>query len=120
MVNPPRDAIKRWVCSKKIPPTQRENGNKNMLYPKVVGQSGTASPTPLLVTMPPLQTRSNVAHAVNQTNRLSQRDGAVLLIRIGAKRRSQIRARAEPGLFAKRLASAAGERLAAGPNQATC
>ena len=42
-----------------------------MLYPKVVGQSGTARPTPLLVTMPPLQIRSSVAKAVNQAKRFS-------------------------------------------------
>src|SRR5205814_7235686 len=42
-----------------------------MLYPKVVGQSGTARPTPLLVTMPPLQMRSSVAMAVNQAKRCS-------------------------------------------------
>src|ERR1700742_1144360 len=70
--NPTAEAINRWVCSKKIPPTHFENGNKNMLYPNVVGQSGTARPTPLLVTIPPLQIRSRVAKAVNQAKRFNQ------------------------------------------------
>src|SRR5881394_2540230 len=48
-----------------------------MLYPKVVGQSGTARPTPLLVTIPPLQMRSRVAKAVNQAKRLSRRGNDV-------------------------------------------
>jgi hypothetical protein len=42
-----------------------------MLYPKVVGQSGTARPTPLLVTIPPLQIRKTVATHKNQAKRLS-------------------------------------------------
>jgi hypothetical protein len=44
-----------------------------MLYPKVVGQSGTASPTFLLVTIPPLQISNSVAAHVSHANRLSQR-----------------------------------------------
>jgi hypothetical protein len=40
----------------------------------VVGQSGTARPTFLLVTIPPLQIRSSVAATVNHAKRLSQRD----------------------------------------------
>jgi hypothetical protein len=68
---PTVDAIKRCVCSKNIPPTHFETGNRNMLYPKVVGQSGTASPTPLLVTIPPLQMRNNVATALNHAKRLN-------------------------------------------------
>src|SRR5438552_2067344 len=69
---PTTDAVNRWVCSKKMPPTHLENGKRNMLYPKVVGQSGTASPTPLLVTIPPLQIKKRVAAAVNQAKRFSQ------------------------------------------------
>src|ERR1700730_9870270 len=69
---PTTDAISRWVCSKKMPPTHLENGNRNMLYPKVVGQSGTANPTPLLVTIPPLQIKRSVAAAVNQAKRFNQ------------------------------------------------
>ena len=42
-----------------------------MLYPKVVGQSGTAKPTPLLVTIPPLQIRNSVAMTVNRAKRWS-------------------------------------------------
>jgi hypothetical protein len=38
----------------------------------VVGQSGTASPTPLLVTIPPLQINSRVADVVYQAKRFSQ------------------------------------------------
>src|SRR5436190_20521695 len=59
------------MCSKKIPPIHFEAGKRNMLYPKVVGQSGTARPTPLLVTMPPLQIRNSVATDVTQANRCS-------------------------------------------------
>jgi hypothetical protein len=40
-----------------------------MLYPKVVGQSGTANPAPLLVTRPPINNNGNVAHAVITANR---------------------------------------------------
>jgi len=39
----------------------------------VVGQSGTASPTFLLVTIPPLQISRSVAAHVSHANRLSQR-----------------------------------------------
>src|SRR5207253_10503778 len=67
--NPTSDPIKRCVCSNKIPPTHFEMGNKNMLYPNVVGQSGTASPTPLLVTIPPLQMSKSVATHVSHANR---------------------------------------------------
>src|SRR6266513_5806337 len=70
--NPTTDPIKRCVCSNKIPPTHFETGNKNMLYPNVVGQSGTASPTPLLVTIPPLQMRRSVATHVSHAKRFSQ------------------------------------------------
>src|SRR5437660_208520 len=70
--NPTVEAIKRCVCSKKIPPIHFEAGKRNMLYPKVVGQSGTARPTPLLVTMPPLHMRNRVVTAVNQAKRFSQ------------------------------------------------
>src|SRR6266403_5097615 len=69
--NPTSDPIKRCVCSNKIPPTHFEIGNKNMLSPKVVGQSGTASPTFLLVTIPPLQISRSVAMQVIHANRLS-------------------------------------------------
>jgi hypothetical protein len=40
-----------------------------MLYPKVLGQSGTAIPTSLLVTKPPNPMRTNVANAVTMANR---------------------------------------------------
>src|ERR1044072_7011265 len=69
--NPTSEPIKRCVCSNKIPPTHFETGNKNMLYPNVVGQSGTASPTFLLVTIPPLQMSKRVAMHVSHAKRLS-------------------------------------------------
>src|SRR5215216_2269393 len=72
--NPTSEPISRCVCSNKIPPTHFEIGNKNMLYPKVVGQSGTASPTFLLVTMPPLQISNSVATHVSHANRLNHED----------------------------------------------
>src|SRR6478736_5954906 len=68
---PTSDPIKRCVCSNKIPPTHFEIGNKNMLYPKVVGQSGTARPTFLLVTIPPLQMSRSVATHVSHAKRFS-------------------------------------------------
>src|SRR6266516_3656800 len=69
--NPTAEAIRRCVCSKKIPPTHFETGNKNILYPNVVGQSGTDRPTPLLVTIPPLQMSKSVATHVSHAKRLS-------------------------------------------------
>ena len=33
VIIPTQVASSRWVCSKKIPPTQREIGKVNMLYP---------------------------------------------------------------------------------------
>src|SRR4029453_2435571 len=70
--NPTAEAIRRCVCSNKIPPTHFETGNRNMLYPNVVGQSGTARPTFLLVTIPPLQMRSSAAPQRNHVKRFSQ------------------------------------------------
>src|SRR5215831_14317061 len=69
--NPTSEPINRCVCSNNIPPTHFETGNKNMLYPKVVGQSGTARPTFLLVTIPPLQISRSVATHVNHAKRPS-------------------------------------------------
>src|SRR5205823_12013361 len=68
---PTSDPINRCVCSNRIPPTHFETGNKNMLKPNVVGQSGTASPTFLLVTIPPLQINKSVATHVSHADRLS-------------------------------------------------
>ena len=39
-------AMSRWVRSKKTPPTQRETGNNNMLYPNLFGQSEIGIPDP--------------------------------------------------------------------------
>src|SRR4030095_428366 len=69
--NPTAEAIRRCVCSNKIPPTHFETGNRNTLYPNVVGQSGTARPTFLLVTIPPLQIRSSAATQRNHVKRFS-------------------------------------------------
>src|SRR2546430_10690526 len=46
-----------------------------MLYPKVVGQSGTASAEPVLVTNPPANKSGKVATVVSRANRWSQRCG---------------------------------------------
>ena len=43
-----------------------------MLYPKVVGQSGTARPAPLLVTRPPIKSKGNVAQARMTASRWGQ------------------------------------------------
>src|SRR6266511_565235 len=69
--NPTAEAIRRWVCSNKIPPTHFEKGNRNMLYPNVVGQSGTARPTFLLVTIPPLQMSNSAATQMNHVKQFS-------------------------------------------------
>src|ERR1044071_63031 len=69
--NPTSEPIKRCVCTNKIPPPHFETGNRNMLYPNVVGQSGTARPTFLLVTIPPLQIRSSAATQMNHAKRFS-------------------------------------------------
>src|SRR5882724_10619788 len=78
--NPTAEAIRRWVCSNKIPPTHFETGNRNMLYPNVVGQSGTARPTFLLVTIPPLQMRKSAATQMNHAKRFSHLLGRGSLI----------------------------------------
>src|SRR5215813_5157273 len=49
-----------------------------MLYPKVVGQSGTASPAPVLVTNPPTKRRGKVATAVNRARRRGQGESGSL------------------------------------------
>ena len=66
---PTADPISRWLCSYKIPPTIRDQGYRNMLYPKVVGQSGTAKPEPVLVTNPPTNSRGKVATVVSRARR---------------------------------------------------
>jgi hypothetical protein len=48
------------------------NGKKNRFSPKVFGQSGTAMPTPLLVTTPPNPTKKSVAAAVSKAKRFNQ------------------------------------------------
>jgi hypothetical protein len=47
-----------------MPPTIFDHGYVNMVYPNVVGQSGTASPAPVLVTRPPARIKRKVAPAV--------------------------------------------------------
>src|SRR5690348_14126470 len=66
---PTKDATKRWVCSKNIPPTHFEYGKVNMFQPYVVGQSGTLRPDCVLVTSPPKKIRSAVQEAVKRANR---------------------------------------------------
>ena len=66
---PTKEAIKRWLCSKKIPPTHFEYGNVNMFQPYVVGQSGTLKPDCVLVTRPPRKIRNAVQQAVKRANR---------------------------------------------------
>src|SRR5215218_3878940 len=46
-----------------------------MLYPKVVGQPGTASAEPVLVTSPPTNRSGKVASMVSRAKRWSQRCG---------------------------------------------
>ncbi len=71
---PTNEAIKRCECSSKIPNfhSHSSNGTKNMLYPKVLGQSGTAIPTPFVVTNPPNPMRTKVDNAVAIANRCNQ------------------------------------------------
>ena len=47
-----------------------------MLYPKVVGQSGTAIPASVVVTRPPTQISGNVRQTTSQETRLGQRLGS--------------------------------------------
>src|SRR5262245_50789066 len=46
-----------------------DQGNRNMLWPKVVGQSGTARADPVLVTSPPKTTSTSVANHVTSASR---------------------------------------------------
>src|SRR6185295_16772871 len=46
-----------------------DHGNRNMLCPNVVGQSGTASADPVLVTSPPTKMSSTVTPAVSTASR---------------------------------------------------
>ena len=69
--NPTVEAIKRWVCSKKIPPTHLEAGKRNILYQKWSANPGRRGP---------LLARDHAAAAneekrckpVNQAKRFSQ------------------------------------------------
>src|SRR6476469_8283502 len=54
-----------------MPPTHFEGGNVNMFQPYVVGQSGTESPEPVLVTRLPASTSSTVQPATNFAKRWS-------------------------------------------------
>src|SRR4030095_3578674 len=47
-----------------MPPTIRDHGNRSMLWPNVLGQSGTASAAPVLVTRPPRRMSTPVAASV--------------------------------------------------------
>src|SRR5512145_548890 len=57
-------------------PTIIDHGYVNMVYPKVVGQSGTANPAPVLVTRPPARIKRNVAPAVTKASRCGHALGA--------------------------------------------
>ena len=46
-----------------------DHGKRNIGWPKVVGQSGTARPAPLLVTSPPATMSPSVAPAVTRARR---------------------------------------------------
>src|SRR4051812_29130043 len=46
-----------------------DGGNRNMLWPNVVGQSGTARAAPVLVTSPPKTMSTPVAAAVSTARR---------------------------------------------------
>ena len=48
-----------------MPPTIFSSGNVNMNQPYVVGQSGTDSPEPVLVTRPPAKIRTAVESATS-------------------------------------------------------
>jgi hypothetical protein len=66
---PTKEAKRRWLCSKKIPPTHFDKGNVNIFQPYVVGQSGTDSPDSVLVTSPPTKIRNAVQQAVKRAKR---------------------------------------------------
>jgi hypothetical protein len=55
-----------------MPPTQCLSGNVNMFHPYVVGQSGTESPDPVLVTIPPAAISTTVQHITNAAYRWCQ------------------------------------------------
>src|ERR1051326_4053470 len=75
---PTKEATKRWLCSKNMPPTHFENGKVNIFQPYVVGQSGTLSPDCVLVTSPPKKIRNAVQQTVKRANRWSpSRSGRV-------------------------------------------
>ena len=69
---PTNDPRRRCVCSYRTPPTIFDHGYRNMLYPNVVGQSGTAIPVPVFVTTPPTKIRRNVAAVVTTAKRCGQ------------------------------------------------
>src|SRR5437588_9002478 len=54
-----------------MPPTHFDGGKVNRFQPYVVGQSGTASPEPVLVTRLPASTRSTVQAATSVAKRWS-------------------------------------------------
>src|SRR5581483_3507921 len=56
----------------------RDQGKRNMVCPKVVGQSGTARAAPVLVTRPPATIRSSVVPAVVAASRCGQSERAVM------------------------------------------
>ncbi|NDC79999.1 MAG: hypothetical protein EB090_01825, partial [Verrucomicrobia bacterium] len=70
-INPTPEATNRWECSRKtmVEAVILDHGNKNMLCPKVSGQSGTAMPATLLVTCPPKVMRKRIDPTQKQATR---------------------------------------------------
>ena len=62
-------AMSRWRARSGCRPTILSSGNVNMNQPYVVGQSGTDSPEPVLVTRPPAKIRTAVEAATSTAKR---------------------------------------------------
>src|SRR6187402_566515 len=92
-----------------MPPTHFDGGKVNMFWPYVVGQSGTESPEPVLVTRLPASTRRTVQPATSFANLWSIFHWAVR-----AHRRLPGHARADAATSASRQRSEA--RFAARPS----
>ena len=84
---PTAEAMSRCVCSKRIPPTIFESGNVNMLWPYVVGQSGTDSPDSVDVTRPPATISASVAAATKTAKACRKPGGTVYPWALSRRRR---------------------------------
>src|SRR6266480_1507346 len=78
-----------------MPPIMRDQGKRNMFWPKVLGQAGTASPAPMVVTRPPSRMSTNVAAAVTTASRCAS------MVRL--RLRPSVGARSRPGQRRLRL-----------------